>query len=174
MNTFNKFLLCLSVVFMAPYLTETFQDKQVVMELPISIEKSKIIKPSEFCSINTECKKLAEAIVWEARGEHDEGKYAVASVILNRVNHYRFPNTVTEVVHQRYQFSYLNDMHKQKEPKKSDWDSAYKIAYDVFFNENLNTSALFYLNPHNVRRMPKWSIEYNHIATIGNHNFYNY
>ena len=46
--------------------------------------------------------KIVEA---EAGGENLTGKIMVANVILNRVNSDRFPNTVTEVVYQKSQFS---------------------------------------------------------------------
>ena len=36
---------------------------------------------------------MANAIYFEARGEPDAGKIAVAQVIRNRVNDWRFPNT---------------------------------------------------------------------------------
>ena len=49
---------------------------------------------------------LAEALYFEARGEGAQGQRAVAEVILNRVDHPRFPKTVCGVVNQRGQFTY--------------------------------------------------------------------
>ena len=43
---------------------------------------------------------LARAINGEARGEPYEGQVAVGAVILNRVKHSSFPNTVTGVIYQ--------------------------------------------------------------------------
>jgi hypothetical protein len=41
---------------------------------------------------------LALALYWEARAEGPHGMLAVASVVLNRVRHPQFPDTVCEVV----------------------------------------------------------------------------
>lgn len=43
---------------------------------------------------------LARAINGEARGEPYEGQVAVGAVILNRVKHSSFPNTVAGVIYQ--------------------------------------------------------------------------
>lgn len=48
---------------------------------------------------------LAAIIQCESEGEPYEGKLAVGSVVMNRVAHSKFPNTITEVVYQRKQFS---------------------------------------------------------------------
>ena len=58
---------------------------------------------------------LAEAIYFEARGEGVEGQFAVAEVILNRVDSPKFPNSICKVVRQgtgrkhACQFSYNCD-----------------------------------------------------------------
>lgn len=49
---------------------------------------------------------LSSVIHHEARGESFEGQVAVASVVLNRVESSRFPNTVCGVVKQPKQFSW--------------------------------------------------------------------
>ncbi len=43
---------------------------------------------------------LAEAIYFEARSEPEEGQAAVAQVVLNRVMHENYPDTVCGVVYQ--------------------------------------------------------------------------
>lgn len=43
---------------------------------------------------------LARNVYHEARGESLEGQIAVAQVTLNRVAHWRYPDTICEVVHQ--------------------------------------------------------------------------
>ena len=39
--------------------------------------------------------------------------------------------TLSGVIEQRHQFSYLVDMHKQSKPTNSDWIKAYTVSYDV-------------------------------------------
>ena len=49
--------------------------------------------------------ELARIVYWEARGESEEGQLAVANVVLNRVRHKAWPNTIRGVIHQRGQFT---------------------------------------------------------------------
>lgn len=121
----------------------------------------------------TECQLIAEAIVYEARSESDSGKLKVASVILNRVDHTRFPNSIKKVIYQPYQFSYTMDIHLQQSPTKYDWDVARDIALEALSGTR-NTEALFYLNPKKVKKLPKWVLEYSYVETEGNHDFYTF
>lgn len=121
----------------------------------------------------TECQLIAEAIVYEARSESDSGKLKVASVILNRVDHTRFPNSIKKVIYQPYQFSYTMDMHLQQSPSKYDWDVARDIALEALSGTR-NTEALFYLNPKKVKKLPKWALVYSYVETEGNHDFYTF
>lgn len=50
--------------------------------------------------LGSELKCLATAIYFEARGEPEEGQYAVGDVILNRVRDEGYPDTVCDVVYQ--------------------------------------------------------------------------
>lgn len=118
------------------------------------------------------CSRLAEALVYEARGEGSIGMRAVAYVILERVKHKGWPNTIRGVVEQKYQFSYLQDKHKQSEPTKKDFDLAYKEAYDAVFgiSENPVPGAKWY---HSDRiKPPKWTKDLEVVKIIGGHIFY--
>ncbi|HEX9858836.1 MAG TPA: cell wall hydrolase, partial [Paracoccaceae bacterium] len=61
---------------------------------------------------------LAEALYFEARGETVQGQFAVAEVILNRVDSPRYPATICGVVHQGgrggCQFSFTCDGYSDK------------------------------------------------------------
>jgi spore germination cell wall hydrolase CwlJ-like protein len=52
---------------------------------------------------------LAKVISAEARGESYEGQVAVGAVILNRVKHPSFPDSISGVVYQKGAFSCVND-----------------------------------------------------------------
>lgn len=55
--------------------------------------------------LDGDIKRMA-AIIWcEARGESYEGQLAVATVVMNRVESPRFPNTIEGVISQKGQFS---------------------------------------------------------------------
>src|SRR5690554_27287 len=147
---------------------ERFAMYQSLEDIPDRIKK-------ERCEQSKECFKLVEALVYEARSETREGQIAVASVILNRVDHPNFPDTIQGVISQPYQFSYLMDMHKQTRPTAKDWDKAFIVAYDVKHGVVERVSdALFYLNPRSVERMPRWAKEYEYVMTVDNHTFYRY
>ena len=49
--------------------------------------------------------ELARIIYFEARGESDAGKLAVANVVLNRVKSAQWPNTIRGVIYQKAQFT---------------------------------------------------------------------
>ncbi|MBE0618248.1 MAG: cell wall hydrolase, partial [Proteobacteria bacterium] len=46
---------------------------------------------------------LARSIYWEAKGEGDAGMEAVANVVMNRLGHKGFPNTICGVVKQGHE-----------------------------------------------------------------------
>lgn len=52
---------------------------------------------------------LARAINGEARGESYEGQVAVGAVILNRVKHADFPNTIAGVIYEPGAFTAVSD-----------------------------------------------------------------
>lgn len=52
---------------------------------------------------------LARLISAEARGESYEGQVAVGAVVMNRIAHPSFPNTLSGVIYQRGAFSCLDD-----------------------------------------------------------------
>ena len=46
---------------------------------------------------------LSRSIYWEARGEGDAGMEAIANVVMNRIGHEGFPNTICGVVKQGHE-----------------------------------------------------------------------
>ena len=115
--------------------------------------------------------KLSEAVVWESRSEPVEGRRLVAQVILNRVHHKSWPNTVEEVIHQPKQFSYLMDMHLQRTPTQKDWTEARATAYNVLHGliPDESQGATHYTEK-SVNR--SWMKNLKYIATIGQHKFF--
>ena len=127
--------------------------------------------PVTACSSEPKCNLLAEAIVYEARGEPTKGQIAVAQVILNRKKDPRWGNSITAVVHQPNQFSYLKDKHKQAPPTKHDWDKARKVAHRAIIGATSNPvgGATHY---HATYVRPTWAKKLQPVAKIGNHIFY--
>lgn len=122
------------------------------------------------CESWSDCKAMTEAIVFESRGEPVEGQKAVSDVILCRYMDSRWPDTVTGVIHQKNQFSYIKDMHRQKMPSERDFKKARHIALTKLLNlDEPVVDACWY---HATHVKPSWAKEMKLVATIGNHKFY--
>lgn len=130
--------------------------------------------------LNTALICLAMNVYYEARGEGMMGKYAVAQVVMNRVEHDRFPDTVCAVVKQRRspalhqcQFSWYCDGKPERPTNTRAWEEAQLIAQDVLDGtvDDITDGALFY---HADYVSPYWAEEFNHTVTYGTHKFYSY
>lgn len=86
---------------------------------------------------------LARIISAEARGEPYEGQVAVGAVVLNRVEHPSFPDSVAGVVYQSGAFTAITDG-QIDEPVA---DSAYRAARDALNGWDPSGGALYYYNP---------------------------
>ena len=75
--------------------------EEVVVKQESAIEYSREwLKRQKFAHGGDLWQCLTEALYFEARGESVKGQFAVAEVILNRVDSAAFPNTVCGVIHQ--------------------------------------------------------------------------
>lgn len=108
---------------------------------------------------------LARIISAEARGESYIGQVAVGAVVLNRVEHPSFPDTVSGVVYQNGAFSCLYDG-QFYEPIE---DSAYSAARDALNGLDPSGGAIYYYNPAVATN--KWIFSRPVITTIGGHVF---
>lgn len=91
---------------------------------------------------NSDVQLLAKVISAEARGESYEGQVAVGAVVLNRVKHPSFPDTISGVVYQNGAFSCVND---------SNWyepvaESAKRAAIDAINGWDPSGGAIYYFN----------------------------
>ncbi|RDE09386.1 cell wall hydrolase [Pelagibacterium lacus] len=131
---------------------------------------------------------LAQAVYHESRGEPESGQWAVASVILNRVESRAYPDTVCDVVFQnahlpnRCQFSFACDGRPDDGGKgniidRESWVKSNliaQIAYRQFLegerhpDDGLTTAMHF----HTTSVRPSWASAYVEVAAIGNHIFY--
>ena len=108
---------------------------------------------------------LARTISAEARGEPYEGQVAVGAVILNRVEHPSFPNTIAGVVYQSGAFSCMDDG-QFNQPIS---DTSRKAAVDAVNGWDPSGGAIYYYNP--VTATSKWIRSRPIIVTIGAHVF---
>ena len=108
---------------------------------------------------------LARIISAEARGEPYIGQVAVGAVVLNRIEHPSFPDTMAGVVYQKGAFSCLTDGQFDKPIA----DSAYAAARDALNGMDPSDGAIYYFNPDTATNSWIWSRP--HIVTIGSHRF---
>lgn len=108
---------------------------------------------------------LARIISAEARGESYLGQVAVGAVILNRIEHPSFPDTLSGVIYQKGAFSCLDD----GQFYESVADSAYSAARDAINGLDPSGGAIYYYNPSTATS--KWIFSRPVITTIGNHRF---
>jgi N-acetylmuramoyl-L-alanine amidase len=137
-------------------------------------------KTVEDTAVNRDLTCLARNVYYEARGEPEKGKLAVAKVTLNRMGSSRFPNTVCEVVYEqrwdkrrrRYVGAFAwTEFDRVPSPKAKQWKKAWKAAETVYQDpESIQLKgALFY---HATRIKPRWAKQKKRIKKIGHHIFY--
>ena len=108
---------------------------------------------------------LARVISAEARGEPYSGQVAVGAVILNRVEHPSFPNTITGVVYQPGAFTCMVDGQIDQPVAQS----AVRAAQEALNGADPSGGAIYYFNPNTATSAWIWSRPL--IKVIGNHRF---
>lgn len=120
---------------------------------------------------------LAEALYFEARGESVKGQFAVAEVILNRVDHEYYPSSLCGVINQgtgrkyQCQFTYTCDGVANKIYEHEAYNRVGKIAQFMIDGapRQLTAGATHY---HTKAVSPSWSRKFKRTTTIGVHHFY--
>ena len=120
---------------------------------------------------------LTEALYFEARGETVKGQFAVAEVILNRVDSTQFPNSICGVVNQgtgrkyQCQFTYTCDGNPEHVNEPAAWATAGKIARVLMDGapRGLTDGATHY---HTTAVNPSWARRFIQTTRIGVHKFY--
>ena len=120
---------------------------------------------------------LSEALYFEARGESVEGQFAVAEVILNRVDSASFPDTVCKVINQgtgrkfACQFTYTCDGRAEVIAEPRAYERVGKVAQLMLQGapRDLTGGATYY---HTRAVRPSWSRKFTRTASIGVHYFY--
>ena len=110
---------------------------------------------------------LARVINGEARGEPYEGQVAVGAVVLNRVDHPSFPNSISGVVYQKGAFTAVDDGQINAEM----YASSHRAARDALNGWDPTGGAIYYYNPKTATN--QWIRTREVICTIGEHVFCN-
>ncbi|MGN0779901.1 MAG: spore cortex-lytic enzyme [Aristaeellaceae bacterium] len=113
----------------------------------------------------TELSLLARLVSGEARGEPYVGQVAVAAVVLNRVRHDAFPNTISGVIFQTGAFDAVWDGQFAMEPT----ESARRAARDALGGWDPTGGCIYYYNPRTATN--SWIRTRQVQLTIGQHAF---
>ena len=122
---------------------------------------------------------LTAAVYYEAASEPDQGQRAVAQVVLNRVAHPAYPNTVCGVVYQGSerttgcQFSFTCDGALGRRPNPMFWERARRVAAAALAGY-VEPSVGLATHYHTIQVHPYWAPSLFHITTIGAHRFYRF
>jgi spore germination cell wall hydrolase CwlJ-like protein len=122
---------------------------------------------------------LTAAVYYEARSESDQGQRSVAQVVLNRVAHPSYPNTVCGVIYQGSeritgcQFSFTCDGSLARRPNPMFWERARSVAAAALAGYVEPTVGLA-THYHTIAIHPYWAPSLNHIVTVGAHRFYSF
>ena len=132
---------------------------------PATLQAMGISSSGSSSSYDNDVYLLARLISAEARGEPYAGQVAVGAVVLNRIEHPSFPNSLSGVVYQSGAFTCLSD----GQFYSSVADSAYSAARDALNGWDPSGGAIYYFNPSTATSSWIWSRPY--ITTIGKHRF---
>lgn len=108
---------------------------------------------------------LARIISAESRGEPYTGQVAVGGVIMNRVKHPSFPNTISGVIYQPGAFTAITD----GQFNAAIISSAYQAARDSMNGWDPSKGAIYYYNP--AKTTNQWIYSRPVVARIGRHVF---
>ena len=130
---------------------------------------------------------LATAIYFEARGEPTLGQIAVGQTILTRVEDYRYPDNVCDVVKEGYYYSWDKSIPIPDQCQFSFWcdgkpetitdQSAYEWAEEISWGLLDGTLAVIDLTDgathyHAYWVKPSWSERFTQTVRINDHIFY--
>lgn len=142
----------------------------------ITATEAKAVDPQGAAPLDDTLTCLARTIYWESKGATDDDMQAVANVVMNRVGHDGFPDTVCAVVKdgaQRHacQFSWWCDGRADQIKEDDQYLQAKEIARKVL-NRQLPDNSRGALYFHDRKAAPAWAKTYARTARTGKFLFY--
>ncbi|RYH07886.1 MAG: cell wall hydrolase, partial [Alphaproteobacteria bacterium] len=123
---------------------------------------------------------MATAIYFESRGEAYRGQVAVGQVVMNRVAHPLYPDTICGVVFQNQskrnacQFSFACDGIPEKVSDGKSWKQAQEIAAGVVSGKEYLPEVGYATHYHATYVRPTWAPRMKKVTKIGLHVFYQF
>jgi spore germination cell wall hydrolase CwlJ-like protein len=142
----------------------------------ITKPQSQAVDPTGDEPLNDAITCLARTIYWEARGMSIAGMEAVANVVMNRVGHEGFPETICGVVKQGQekgacQFSWWCDGRSDDAKDDESYATAKEVTRKALNRQlkDRTTGALYF---HHRKVSPSWSKEYMKTVEVEEFLFY--
>jgi len=110
---------------------------------------------------------LARLVHAEAKGEPYDGKVAVAHVVLNRLDHEEFPDTVKEVIYEKNAFEPVQNGSINQSADEESHEAVEEALENKGSNKNKN--LLYFYNPDTATS--DWILTRKVVKKIGNHAF---
>jgi spore germination cell wall hydrolase CwlJ-like protein len=155
---------------------EALNDAMPLSGLPIEAAQPFLLQAESMPAADRALRCLTQAVYYEAGFEPMEGRYAVAQVILNRMRHPTYPNSVCGVVYQGSsrpgcQFSFACDGSLYRAPDPKAWAISREIAAQALAGKV--TSAVGMATHYHANYVsPYWAPKLTKITKIGAHIFY--
>ena len=145
-------------------------------EAPITPARAFVLPAGESLDQRRALLCLTQAVYYEAGYEPMSGRRAVAQVVLNRVRHPAFPNSVCGVVYQRNstpvcQFTFVCDGSLDRRPEQGAWKQAEQIARAALAGQ-VERSVGAATHYHADYVAPRWAPLLTKINKLGAHIFY--
>lgn len=143
---------------------------------PITPSEVKALDPAGKAPLDDAIVCLSRTLYWEAKGGGKADMEAVANVVLNRMGHGGFPDTVCGVVKQgqaqkHCQFSWWCDGRSDQVEEKNRYDVAKEIARRAL-NQQLRDRTRGAMYFHDRHASPGWAKEYIRTAETDEFVFY--
>ena len=118
---------------------------------------------------------LAVNLYHESRSESDFANIAINTVVFNRVNDKRFPDTICGVIFQKSQFSWTGNGLSDTIKDKAQYERLYRLSESTLLNRDFIIKYSEGINHyHTTTSHPYWSNSRGmvFINQVDNHNFY--
>ena len=134
-------------------------------EAALSVKPPGLQTDIQTASLGNDINLLARIISAEARGETYAAQVAVGAVILNRLKHASFPNSIPAVIYQPGAFASVKNG-RFDQPVS---ESAFRAARDALNNIDPVGGALYFYNPRGI--YSQWLRSRPVISVVGNYIF---
>lgn len=146
---------------------------------PIEVPQEFRLLASQPETYATALRCMTQAVYYEAAVEPIQGRRGVAQVVLNRVRHPAYPNSVCGVVYQGSerrtgcQFSFTCDGSLLRGPMAGPWREAHEVARAAlagYVERSVGTATHY----HADYVLPYWAYSLGKIGQLGRHIFYRF